>query len=161
MKDSISTHYQLGLFNQLPLILELGCVPNKTLEMGTNLMSKENPSNSYPSNSCTKIILESIISIQKLENPYLFGSSLFFLFFFFLFLFFSSNPYGYLVWETKMSYFVSLPLFIINFILFASLSSILLLIALQFMLFLFWPITLSTYVFYAHFWQITYLSLCL
>ena len=156
MKDSISTHYQLGLFNQLPLILELGCVPNKTLEMGTNLMSKENPSNSYPSNSCTTIMLESIISIQKSENPYLFGSSLFF-----LFLFFSSNPYGYLVWETKMSYFVSLPLFIINFILFASLSSILLLIALQFMLFLFWPITLLTYVFYAPFWQITYLSLCL
>ena len=49
-KDSLSTYYQL----------ELGCIPNKTLEKGTNLISKENPSNPYPSSLCTKIIPKSI-----------------------------------------------------------------------------------------------------
>ena len=49
-----------GFSTKLPINLELGCLPNKTLDKGTNLMSKENPSNPYPSRFLDKILPKSI-----------------------------------------------------------------------------------------------------
>ena len=74
-------------------------------------MSKENPSNPYPSSFWTKSYYSILKFHTKLQRSIPLLCSSFFLFFFFPFLFF---PYALSCLETKMSYFCLPPLFIIR-----------------------------------------------
>ena len=65
MKDSIFNYDQLGFSTKLPLILELGCVPNKTLEKETNLLFKVNSNN-----HTQEILVQKSYQSHVCKNPY-------------------------------------------------------------------------------------------